>query len=305
LQQKDKCEDDFAETAQDARFQSLEVDELSDDILRADSKIADINAQIQDQNASINELKAQLAGLTQSRSDERAEYLSNQAEDQKAVELIGKAMIILENWMTSGETTPPPGFLQMSDSANSAPMLKKSLVLNSRNVHMHTGVQPAPPPTTWSEPSYTGASSSAERTGILSILNLLKEDMEQDITTADTAELGAQADFDKQKAALDKSIEDAEDVIEGYENARADQLSNKVTLSSSRDGKSEELATTIKKYQTLKPGCDFVLMNLEVRWKKRTLEVDGLRKAKAILEGADMIAIAPTTEYGGIRTGLL
>ena len=35
------------------------------------------------------------------------------------------------------------------------------------------------------------------------------------------------------------------------------------------------------------PGCDFIAMNFNIRLTNRQMEVDGLKKAKSILQGAE------------------
>jgi len=35
------------------------------------------------------------------------------------------------------------------------------------------------------------------------------------------------------------------------------------------------------------PGCDFIAANYDLRAKNRNLEIDGLKKAKAVLQGAE------------------
>lgn len=42
----------------------------------------------------------------------------------------------------------------------------------------------------------------------------------------------------------------------------------------------------LKKIKESAPGCDFFAINFETRNMDRTMEIDGLEKAKAILKGA-------------------
>ena len=63
-----------------------------------------------------------------------------------------------------------------------------------------------------------------------------------------------------------------------------EELANQKELQSE---KMESLGATTKEISALEPGCDFIAVNLEVRTKNRQLEIDGLKKAKAILKGAE------------------
>merc|ERR1719387_1875894 len=46
-----------------------------------------------------------------------------------------------------------------------------------------------------------------------------------------------------------------------------------------------ELDSVMEKIKVDEPGCEFMTINFPVRLKNRQLEIDGLLKAKAILQG--------------------
>jgi len=53
-----------------------------------------------------------------------------------------------------------------------------------------------------------------------------------------------------------------------------------------RETKHKSLASTMESIQAAIPGCTFISVNFQIRIKNRQLEIDGLKKAKAILGGA-------------------
>merc|ERR1719420_1646194 len=65
------------------------------------------------------------------------------------------------------------------------------------------GEAPTPPPSTWNA-EYGGA--KGESTGIISIMQLIKEDIEKDIAKAERQEHDAKIAYDKLVADIDSAI---------------------------------------------------------------------------------------------------
>ena len=60
---------------------------------------------------------------------------------------------------------------------------------------------------------------------------------------------------------------------------------------------SDQLSTLKAYIEDLHQSCDFILQNFELRRDARTSEVEGLKNAKAVLNGADYSAIGIETYY--------
>merc|ERR1719215_2358954 len=52
-----------------------------------------------------------------------------------------------------------------------------------------------------------------------------------------------------------------------------------------RDTKKGELDAVLEKISDINPNCEYFEVNYPMRTKNRQIEIDGLQKAKAILEG--------------------
>merc|ERR1719174_3561640 len=152
--------------------------------------------------------------------------------DTTAIGLVENSMKVLESFYQNNELTM--GFVQeKAEEADEQP----------------GGVAPTPPPATWDDPDYKGASK--ETNGIVSLLGMIKADIEKDIRNADKEEQDAQAAYDKMFADVDITI----DMLKGL----------------------KSIAT----------ACDFMAANFESRAMKRAEEIDGLNDAKAIFQGAE------------------
>merc|ERR1719181_1115817 len=146
------------------------------------------------------------------------------------------------------------------------------------------GEAPPPPPTTWEAP-YGG--KTEEATGIVAILEMIHEDIEKDRAKAKSEEDADQKAFDEFKANTDSQIsalKDSNNSLEGEKGDKEDAVSEN---KKDRLGQKNSLDATLKKIADATPGCDYLTINYDVRLKNRQIEIDGLVKAKAILEGGE------------------
>merc|ERR1719236_107034 len=139
------------------------------------------------------------------------------------------------------------------------------------------GVAPTPPPSTWDD-TYKGASK--ETGGVVSLLGMIKADIEKDIRNADKEETDAQAAYDKMFGDTDITI----DMLKSTKSDLEKMISNDQTGISSQKG---TLQTHIDFLKSIATACDFMAANFEKRAEKRAEEIAGLNDAKAIFAGAE------------------
>merc|ERR1719158_143233 len=84
-------------------------------------------------------------------------------------------------------------------------------------------------------------------------------------------------------------------MISTMEGEKAEKASAIVETTGDRRSKRDELKVVMKKIADAQPGCDYFAINYPVRTKNRQIEVDGLHKAKAILQGGEFAAPEDTT----------
>jgi len=252
------------EKTKEARKLSLQIDDATEEIARQRSLIEELKKQIEEKEAEIKQLKEDLAAATKQREDEKMEYEAAKADDEAAAELIKKAMDALKGFYEDN------GLVLVQKDARQPPTVE-------------AGKAPPPPPPVPTEP-YGGA--KGESTGIQAILGMILEDVEADIKKADEEEKAAIEEFEKMKEDTEKSIEAASKAIEDMKGDIADaEKAVEEKIEEKTDAK-KTLDAIMEEIKVIEPGCDFVAVNIDVRTKNRQLEIDGLLKAKAILEGA-------------------
>merc|ERR1719379_16761 len=142
---------------------------------------------------------------------------------------------------------------------------------------------PPPPPETFGEYK----KKSEESNGVIAMMDGLKADLAKEIQEMEFNEKDAQEEYElmvtdaAEKRSLDtKSIEEKTAVKAGLE----DEI---VKNSDAKDAEAAELMATKQYIADLHADCDWLIQNFETRKEARANEIDALKKAKAVLSGAD------------------
>merc|ERR1719310_1967425 len=153
----------------------------------------------------------------------------------------------------------------------------------------HSGsiAAPPPPPETFGDYKKKGEESS----GVIGMMDMLKADLQKEITEMEVTEQNAQEEYEQMvKDAADKRAADSLS-IEEKETAKAMAESDLVKAGDAKDATTDELMATKQYIADLHADCDWLLSNYDTRKEARTNEIDALKKAKAVLSGADFSLI--------------
>jgi len=260
LKIKEDCEKARADDTRAAIVASRAADELTDTITRLESEIKELEKEIEEKTKEIEEIEEELKEATKIREEETAEFKKSKKDDEAAAVLVADARDVLAKFYKDN------ALLQQQPQFTS-----------------EAGKAPPPPPSTWSDP-YKGKQPESE--GIVAILEMIEEDIKKDITKAEEDEKEAQEKYDTLKEESEKAIKDLKKAIEDLEGDVATKKDDVADATSQRASKKEEVDSLLKKIEKAAPGCDFFAINFVTRNADRTMEMDGLVKAKAILKGA-------------------
>merc|ERR1712129_365743 len=257
---KEECEKTREKDTAAAIVLSREMDELTDKVEKLESEIEEFEKEIDEKNEEIKEIKKELKEATKIREEEKAEFKESKKDDEEAAELVGNAKKVLADFYKEN------AFLQQQPQFVSK-----------------AGEAPPPPPKTWDDP-YKGKQEESQ--GIVSILELIEEDIKDDISKAEKAEKEAQDKYDKLKEESEKSIKDLTEAVDKLKGDRASKKKDVVDAKAEKKTKEGELKSLLEKIKEAEPGCDFFAVNFKTRSADRTLEIKGLEKAKEILKDA-------------------
>merc|ERR1719321_285121 len=239
------------------------MDERSDTIDELKNDIVEIIKTIEENEAEIKAINEEIEKAEKLRANEHAEWEASNHDDEAANQLVLQAKDVLSRFYEDNNLV----FIQKK---------KMDPVV--------AGEAPPPPPKTWDEP-YGG--KTGESNGIVAILEMISEDLLKDKAKAKAEEDKAQSTFDAFKENSEQQIQTLEDANAQLTDTKGAKEDDIATAKEQRLAKKDELETVIAKINDATPSCVYNTINYPVRLENRQIEIDGLVKAKAILEGGE------------------
>jgi len=263
LENKETCEKDRADDTRTAIKAGRTMDERSDTIDELTNDIAEIVKTIAENEAEIKSIQEEVTKATTMRGDENAEWTAANRDDGAAAELVNRAKEVLA------------GFYEENNL---------NLLQQKKMEPVVAGEAPPPPPSTWEAP-YGG--KTGESQGIVAILEMIHEDIIKDQTKSKADEDKAEETFQSFKTNSETQISALEDANSSLTDTKGTKEDDISTAKEQRGAKHDELNAVIEKINDATPSCVYTTINYPVRLKNRQVEIDGLEKAKAILQGGE------------------
>jgi hypothetical protein len=263
LENKETCEKDRADDTRTAIKAARTMDERSDTIDGLKIDIAEIIKTIAANEAEIKSITEELDKAQTLRNDEHTEWEAANRDDGAAAELVDRAKGVLSDFYSDNGLV----FVQ-----------KKKME------PVVAGEAPPPPPSTWEAP-YGG--KTGESQGIVAILEMIHEDILKDQAKGKADEDKAEETFQAFKTNSEQQISTLEGANTDLEDTKGQKEDDISTAKEQRGAKHDELNAVIAKINDATPSCVYNTINYPVRLENRQIEIDGLVKAKAILEGGE------------------
>merc|ERR1712242_69164 len=156
-------------------------------------------------------------------------------------------------------------------------------VLAQVSAHRKLQDAPPPPPATWG----VYASKSQENNGVIAMIDLLSSDLDKEMTEAETQEKDSQAEYEEmmKDSAAKRRLDSGALANKG--SAKADTEAALQEHKKQRAGDAIDLMATMKTISSLHAECDWLLQYFDARKEARVGEIESLKRAKAVLSGAD------------------
>jgi hypothetical protein len=260
---KQTCEKDRMEDTRTAIVFSRTIDEQTDEITHLTEVIAECKKTIEELIAEQKKTKEALEKATRMRKDENTAWKQTDKDDKLAAETVQSAKEVLEGFYKDNGLV----FVQKAKQPVEG---------------MAAGEAPPPPPPSW-EGDYGG--KTGESQGIVAIMEMVHEDIKKDRADAKADEDASESeyqDFKKDSEAKMKSLKEEQ---ESTEKRMGKAETDKSNTEKERSTKKGELDNLLDKIAEINPNCEYFEVNYPMRVKNRQIELDGLTKAKAILEG--------------------
>merc|ERR1719151_572194 len=289
------CEAELDKTEDTKKSLERKVDDLGAALEETKGLIATLTEEIEALADGIKALDKSVAEATENRKAENAAYKELMAADTAAEKLLSMAGNRLAKFYTPKLYVAPPKQELSAEQRIAVNMGSEAApteppMLAQIRQHDLQSVAPPPPPETWGAYKEKGE----EHGGVVAMLNMLKADLEKEMQEAKVEEADAQFEYEKMMAdSAEKRRVDSQSLAD-KEGTKADLESKALKLKEEETSTMKEVLTTAETLKNLHMECDWLVSNFEVRKEARAGEVDALKKAKAVLSGAD---------YSLIQTG--
>lgn len=315
---KAECRAEFDRSEDDGKALAQAISDLGTAIEEAKGAEKTLAEEISALAEGIKALDKEVAGATEQRKQENAEYVENLASHNAAKQLLEiaknrlnkfynaklhkaapKRELTEEQRITSnlGGTLAPtaaPGGI--AGTGVMAALFQDPAALVQ--LSMRAGREAPPPP-----PETFGAyqKKGEESTGVIALVDLLKADLTKEVQEMEFNEKEAQADYEQlMKDSTAKRAADSKSIAE-KEGARAGLEEELHKLKMETKNKKVEAMDLAKYVGNLHGECDWLIANADARKEARAAEVDSLQKAKAVLSGADYSLLQ--TGHSHLRRG--
>jgi hypothetical protein len=276
---KQYCLKEFDEADDEKKVLQRKVHDAETAIMDAKESIQTLTEEISSTQAAIVENDKFVEEATAQRQEENAAYKTLMTENTAALELIKMAKNRMNKFYNPSLYVAPP---------------KRELSREDRiAVNMGGTAPPTPAP---GGIAGTGIMAfiqvhdqkkGEEANGVIAMMDLLLKDLEGQMTVAETDEKNAQEDYTKAIFdAKEKRTADSKLLAEKVSaKAEADAALEKHT--EDKTGFSKELLANGEYIASLHADCDWLLEHFDQRKEARNDEIDAMKKAKDVLNGAD------------------
>jgi len=265
IDHKDRCE-----RAQDKN--GYEVADLGSAIGKADSKLLALSQEdlrlggvIDGLNTEINATKTSMQDALDLRNDAVTDFRQALHDDVDAVAILEETLVALTRFYT----------------ANKIPLS----LAQKKSAPTYTVDPDKAPDTTWSDEKYGGRSE--ETHGIVEIIRMIKEDVEKEIKTARVDNADAQAQYEKERDALQESLDAQLALKASTEREQLETKAEHQEVTNFKSAKGRDLTAENGLTSAISSDCSWVAQYFDSRRTKRAKEIEGLIDAKGYLGGAD------------------
>ena len=263
---KEYCEMQLDHADDKKKGLERDVSKLEAAIETSKETITSLVAEIKALSDGIVALDNQVAEATEQRKEENSDYTTLMANDAAAKDILAFAKNRLNKFYN--------------------PKLYKAAAASLIQVSAHKQLQEdAPPPPPAAPAAYE--KKGEESGGVIAMIDALVKDLDTEMTEAETEEKLSQEEYEELMAdSAEKRAADSKSITV-KEGEKADTETALSEQTETHKSTSKELMATLEYIQSLHADCDWLLKYFDMRKEARAGEIDSLKKAKAVLSGAD------------------
>jgi chromosome segregation ATPase len=261
---RDRCENQGNANKNMIEDLENEIQKHGDSITRMEDKETELKATIESLEGEQSSTKDDMEELLSMRNDEVAAFKQALKDDADAVHVISQAIVVMAKFYK--ENKIPLQLVQVNEPEYS--------------------VDPDKAP----ETSFHKSDRSRESGGIIAILEMVKEDTEKEMKESIADDKANQAEYEKNRGALKKTLDAQTASKVELEKELADLEQKMQDTHEAKEGKINDLSEAQALEGTLGKDCAWVKTHFDSRREKRKAEIEGLQEAKNFLAGAGIDA---------------
>jgi len=260
---KEYCNIQFDYTDDKKKELERTVSDLATSIDDAKEGIATLTTDIEALDDGIKALDKQVAEASEQRKEENSDFTTLIASDSAAKDILGFAKNRLNKFYNPK-------------------LYKGAAMLLQVGVHRNVA-DPGPAP----EAPAAFKKKGEESGGVIAMIDTLIGDLDKEITEAQTEEKLAQEEYEELMAdSAEKRAQDSKTLTEKA-GVKANTEAALAQHETDKKDKEKELYATEEYIASLHAECDWLIKYFDMRKEARAGEIDSMKKAKAVLSGAD------------------
>jgi len=264
------CKAELDKTEDQKKALQQQLGTLSSRISDAEGDIKQLKEEIDELRKGITDLDKSVADATEARKEEHEAYVDEAANNNAALQLLGMAKNRLNK------------FYHPKDYKE-APKEEKSEEEQMEEAYSFVQIRDDPPEVVKHEKSDTG--------GVIGLMDMLIQDLKKEMQTAEFEEKQAQEDYEQLMA--DSKSKRATDVAAVQEKTAtlAESEGELQDLKGQQRDRYNEFMSNSEYLTQVHHDCDSAMSDYDARKEARNEELEGLSKAKDIVNGADFSLI--------------
>jgi CHASE3 domain sensor protein len=261
---RDRCEGSQNKNSNDMDDLDNDISKAGDQLERLGTTETELKATVKSLEGEIATTKTDMEQLLDMRNDESNAFKKALKDDADAVALIEKAIVSLSQFYKNN---------------------KIPLELVQKKAPEYSVDSDKAPETTFSGGDYGGR--KGESGGIVAILEMIKEDTENEMKVSRQDDADAEEAYEKNRAALQETHDAQSASKVQAEKELADTEGKIADTEEFKAGKGADLAEEQKLKGSIQKDCAWVKSHFDSRRDKRKAEIEGLVEAKNFLAGVE------------------
>lgn len=260
IKKRDECKEKYQTITSNVNDLSWKISVNDANIDKLEKQIANREEEKMHTIAQIEDVSTQIAAMEEQRISDNQAFLNAKSDDTAAIELLMSARDAIskyykDNGIAVQFIEKKPTFAVSEDQA-------PDFEFDSTN------------------------SRSGESKGVVSLITMLIEDLNDEVKNGLKSEEDAQLEFEKMLKTAKNLKQKLEDKVVNLDGIIAKRGEEKIDEDELKTSNSEDKQAELSYEQEIKPDCDWIIGSFSDRSLKRSAEMDGLLTAKQYLAGA-------------------